>query len=1033
MLYKQHTILLVDDCPEDRETYCRYLLQYKQNAYRLLEADCGEQALLLCSQRFPDAIVLDYLLPDLNGLEVLSELKARWGRDDLPVVMITGQGNEEVAVAAIKGGASDYLIKSKTKAENLQLAVDSCVSRQRKGSQARFRTSIENEEDVSRYDFTALRQAQAALQQQLLRQRLAIAMLERIRQSLNLDEILKTTVEEVRQFLDTDRVVIFRFESDWSGDVMVESVGSEWTAILSTTLRDPCFSEPKRGASYVERYRQGRVMATTDIYTARLEPCHVELLANFQVRANLVVPILQGEFLWGLLIAHHCRAPRQWQSWEIDLLQQLAIQVGIAIRQSTLYEQLQSELSERRRAEKLLRRATDELERRVEERTAELAFANQQLQLTLEELGVAQEELLQQNDELIVAREMAESERQRYQDLFEFAPDGYLVTDVRGNIQEANRAAATLLCVRPDRMVGKPLALFIAQTDHRIFYAQLTELEQIQDWEVYLKPRKGKPFPAAISMTSAHDAQDRRVELRWLLRDIRDRKYAEQKIQEQAALIDVSTDAIFVRDLKNRILFWSQGAERLYGWRAEETLKKKANKLFYRESSSQLEAGLNLVVSKGTWHGELEQVTKDGKEIVVESRWTLVCDESGRPNSILVVNTNITEKKHLEAQFYRAQRLESLGTLASGIAHDLNNILQPILFSAQLLTRKTPNLDEQAQDKLKIISDSALRGASLVKQILSFACGADGQRTRVQVEHQLEEVVQFAQKTFPKSIKICMDIPTQDLRTVYADATQLHQVLMNLIVNARDAMPNGGTLTVCAQNFWMDERLARMYLEAQVGFYLVVAIADTGTGIPLKIRERIFDPFFTTKEPGKGTGLGLATAMGIVKNHGGFLTVESTVGKGSQFKVYLPAIEGEETRSAQEQKLPTGRGELILIVDDEAPIRKMVKTSLEEYNYRTLTANDGIEAIALYTKHKNEIDVVLMDLMMPAMDGLTAIRRLKKIDPQLKIIIASGLDLNRSLLEATKMGVQAFLSKSYSIEELLHTLDEVLRKAEGRR
>jgi two-component system, cell cycle sensor histidine kinase and response regulator CckA len=744
------------------------------------------------------------------------------------------------------------------------------------------------------------------LQQQLLRQRLAIAMLERIRQSLKLDEILQTTVEEVRYFLDTDRVIIFRFEPDWSGEVTVESVGSEWTAILSTTIHDPCFSDSQRGASYVERYRQGRVMAIADIYTAGLEPCHFELLANFQVRANLVVPILQGEYLWGLLIAHHCREPRQWQTWESDLLGQLAIQVGIAIRQSSLYEQLENELTERRRAEESLRQARDELERRVLERTAELALANQEAQLALEELGVTQEELRKQNKELFVAREMAESERQRYQDLFEFAPDGYLVTDVRGNIQEANRAAAALLCIDQKRLVGKPLVLFIADTDHQIFYERLTELERIQEWEVYLKPRKGKPFSAAISMTSDRDARGQQIGLRWLLRDIRERKETERKIQEQAALIDISTDAIFVCNLKNYILFWSQGAERLYGWSSQEIANKKANKLFYKKSSSQLEASLNCVVSKGTWHGELEQVTKDGREIVVESRWTLVCDESGQPKTILVVNTNITEKKRLEAQFYRAQRLESLGTLASGIAHDLNNILQPILFSAQLLTRKSSHLDDRDREKLKIISESALRGSSLVRQILSFACGADGQRDRVCVRHQLEEVIQFAQNTFPKSIEIEMDIPTQDLWTVYADATQLHQVFINLIVNARDAMPNGGTLTICAQNLWMDEPGAQMNLEAQVGYYLVVAIADTGGGIPLKIRERIFDPFFTTKKAGGGTGLGLATAMGIVKNHGGFLTVESTVGKGSQFKVYLPVMEGEEMRSAQEQKLPIG-------------------------------------------------------------------------------------------------------------------------------
>jgi hypothetical protein len=249
---------------------------------------------------------------------------------------------------------------------------------------------------------------------------------------------------------------------------------------------------------------------------------------------------------------------------------------------------------------------------------------------------------------------------------------------------------------------------------------------------------------------------------------------------------------------------------------------------------------------------------------------------------------------------------------------------------------------------------------------------------------------------------------------------------MNLVVNARDAMPDGGTLSICAENLFIDENYARMNLNASVGSYSVITISDTGTGIPPEILERIFEPFFTTKEVGKGTGLGLSTVMGIIKSHGGFVTVESSVGSGTQFKVYLPAVEGTQKQQAEDQELPKGHGELILVVDDELAIREITKISLENYNYKVLTANDGIEALALYAQHKNDISVVLTDMMMPDMDGPTTIRTLQKINSQIKIVATSGLASNDKVAEAAGVGVKAFLSKPYTAPELLKTLSSVL-------
>lgn len=512
-----------------------------------------------------------------------------------------------------------------------------------------------------------------------------------------------------------------------------------------------------------------------------------------------------------------------------------------------------------------------------------------------------------------------------------------------------------------------------------------------------------------------------------------ERKRAEQKIREQAALLDVATDAIFVRDLKNKIVFWNQGAETLYGWKAEAAIGKDATKLLCPQANSQIKELMQILIAQGEWQGELEQITKSGEKIIVASRWTLVRDvprgvaqardRHTEPKSILVVNTDITQKKQLEAQFLRAQRMESIGTLAGGIAHDLNNVLAPILMTAQLL--ETQLHDQRSQRLLPIVVANAKRGAALVKQVLSFARGLEGERTIVQVKHLILEIQQIAKETFPKSIELNTDIAPH-LWTVSGDATQLHQVLMNLSVNARDAMPDGGTLSISASNLFIDENYARMHLEATVGAYIVITVADTGIGIPPAIVDRIFEPFFTTKVLGKGTGLGLSTVVGIIKSHGGFVNVHSEVGKGTQFKVYLPASEVVETQEAEEVESPTGHGELILVVDDEAAIREITKTSLLTYNYRVLTASDGIEAIALYAEYREEISVVLVDMMMPIMDGATTIRTLQKINPQVKIISVSGLVAGDKFATAAGTGVGAFLAKPYTANELVKVINLVL-------
>ncbi|OKH52017.1 hybrid sensor histidine kinase/response regulator [Calothrix sp. HK-06] len=509
----------------------------------------------------------------------------------------------------------------------------------------------------------------------------------------------------------------------------------------------------------------------------------------------------------------------------------------------------------------------------------------------------------------------------------------------------------------------------------------------------------------------------------YIFEDITERKRTEQQMRSSAALLDVTSDAIILRDLSNKILLWNKSAEKLYGWQAEEVINKNANDVLSCAKSPQYKDIYHTVLEKGCWQGELVKLTKSGQEIIVDSCWTLVLNEHREPKSILTVDTDITQKKQLEAQFLRAQRVESIGTLASGIAHDLNNVLSPILMSAQLLNNKSNNpRDSQI---LSIIENNAKRGADLVKQVLSFARGMEGEHTKIQLHDLIQEIKPIVKQTFPKSIDFYTDIKP-NLQVISGDNTQLHQVLINLCLNARDAMPQGGRLTLSAENILIDENFQSMHIDAKVGQYVLITLTDTGIGIDRQNLDRIFEPFFTTKEFGKGTGLGLSTVMGIIKGHGGFVNVSSTVGKGTQFKVYLPAVNSQIIPKNSYTEIPRGNGELILVVDDEPSIREITKTSLESYKYEVMTASDGIEAVAIFAQYKNKIKAAIIDMMMPNMDGSTTISTLLRMNPLLPIIAVSGLATSEQVNIDKNSKIFAFLAKPYTAQELLSSVYKVL-------
>jgi CheY-like chemotaxis protein len=368
--------------------------------------------------------------------------------------------------------------------------------------------------------------------------------------------------------------------------------------------------------------------------------------------------------------------------------------------------------------------------------------------------------------------------------------------------------------------------------------------------------------------------------------------------------------------------------------------------------------------------------------------------------------------------------LENLGSLAGGIAHDLNNVLAPIVMGVQLLRDR--HEDPKSLSTLATLDSCAKRGANLVKQILMFARGVEERRVTLHLGRLIDDLDKMLQRTFPKSIQIATDV-APDLWTVSGDKTQLEQVLMNLCVNARDAMPDGGTLSITARNETHDPK-SGISSEAKTAPCVVIEVSDTGEGIPPENLDKIFDPFFTTKEAGTGTGLGLSTVSAIVKSHGGFVTVDSTVKRGTTFRVHLLALAAglqkeEDTTSGG---FPAGKGEFILVVDDEAAVRDLARTILENYGYRVLVAADGVEGVAVYSQHRENIDLVLTDLDMPRMDGAHLIRILERINPEIRVITASGLMEGDTFEEERTGAVRAVLQKPFSPAQLLQTLRDVL-------
>ncbi len=624
-----------------------------------------------------------------------------------------------------------------------------------------------------------------------------------------------------------------------------------------------------------------------------------------------------------------------------------------------------------------------------------------------------------------------------YRRLFEAAQDGVLILEVEtGQVTDVNPYLTSLLGYAKEEMIGKTvgeLSPFEDLEANKLVLQKVQREGYARYFNLPLQTRDGQKIDVEV-VSNLYPVGNKNV-IQCNIRDITERKKAEEQLTLLNTCVSRLNDAIIIAESEQldepgpKIIFANKAFERITGYAPDEVIGRSPRLLQGEKTDPKvLKEIRQALVERQPIQRQLINYTKSGAPYWIEMDIVPIFNAAGKCTHFVAIQRDITEKKKLEAQFMRAQRMESIGTLAGGIAHDLNNILAPILMSIDIL--KNTADDPESREVLDTIETSAKRGSDIVRQVLSFARGVEGEKVEVQPKHLLQDLEKIIRETFPKNIQLKFVIP-RETWTILGDPTQMHQVLLNLCVNARDALPSGGNLTVGIENTTVDAQYAAMNIEAKPGRYVQIYVTDTGTGIPPSLLEKIFEPFFTTKEVNKGTGLGLSTVSGIVKSHGGFISVYSELGKGSTFKVYFPAMESSaERRTTQTKRLSfaRGNGETILIVDDEASIRTITGQTLAASGYRVLKAADGAEALAVYAGHKDEIAVVLTDMMMPVMDGHAFIHALRRMNPEVRIIAASGLNADGTVTRVTASGVKHFLTKPYTAATLLKTLHEILHE-----
>lgn len=641
---------------------------------------------------------------------------------------------------------------------------------------------------------------------------------------------------------------------------------------------------------------------------------------------------------------------------------------------------------------------------------------------------------------LALKRERAEAalreSEERFRNLLEFIPgisiQGY---GADGKVRYWNKASEQVYGYTAEEAIGKNLADLIIPDHVKSEFqkalklgAQATSSGEFMPGGEYLLRHKNGSLVPVHSIHTVVKLEGRDPIMFCIDVDLTERKKIEEELRRTKEhlenVVENAVDAVAVVDSRGRVVSWNKRSEEVFGHSAQEALGMHFS-AFYEERSK-LEPLLDELRSRGVVRDrEMAMRCKDGQVVPMELSISLLKDHEGRRVGSVCMARDLREKKLLEAQLMHAMKMEAVGTLAGGIAHDFNNLLQAVQgYTEWLLFRKQEN-DPDAQP-LQAILRAAKRGGELTRQLLTFSRKLESRRRPTDLNREVLQVRELLERAIPKMITIELDLE-DELRIVDIDPSQIEQAIMNLAVNARDAMPQGGLLRISTRNVFLNEKACRGRLGLTPGSYVLLAVSDTGHGMDQKTLQHVFEPFFTTKETGKGTGLGLSMVYGIVKSHGGHVFCESEPGRGTTFQVYLPAPEqGLEVREEPPGfEVRAGR-EVVLFVDDEDFIRDLGQQILCGCGYRVLLAENGEKALELYRERCQGIDLVVLDLIMPGMGGRHCLQEILKIDPEARVIVSSGYSDHGSVKEALAAGARGFLGKPYEAKEMLQLVRRAL-------
>jgi len=929
--YKPSAILVVED-----NAGLRRLIQKKLESAGFSTAGFSKGAdTINFVKKNPDTLLLlDYKLPDMTADKVIERLVEQ--NYEVPFIIMTGHGDEKIAVEMMKTGARDYLVKDANFLDLLPAVVNQVMN------------------------------------ELLTRKRLEDAE-EALKESEKLHDSILNTIPDIIYRLDLDGNITFISNA-------VKNYGYSSGELIGTNILELVHPEDREKAVYgINEKRTG------DRSTKLLE---VRLLTSNHVTATSKVKSRGIENEPVFLIS----AEGLYTSTKPKTRTLIGVQ-GIA-----------RDITKRKKAEEALRKSENRYKLLIN------AITSYVYTVTVEN-----------------GKPAKTSHGPRCVDVTgytseEFEADPYLWFNM---VHEKDREQVRDQAERVLSGEGDP------PLEHRIIRKDGT-----------LRWVRNVPVPH-------YDTGGKLIAYDGIIEDITERKQMEEALQRSEAkyrdLVETSYDLIWQINTDGRFIYLNPAWKNTLGYGIDEMLGRKfsdfqkpdiaeQHRKFFQEnfiSQKQIRLGRK---GKKFINYETRLMSKSGEEVYLVANAIPMCDAAGNIIGRQGTAMDITsrkkadeEKRKLEKQLFQAQKMESIGRLAGGIAHDFNNILTGIMGYAELLKNRfndTSTNDGRAAD---VIFNGAERAANLTKQLLGFAQEGKYNLVPLNINDVIKDSLKVAEKIFEKKIKVTLNFE-KHINKVEADKNQLDQVLMNLLINAKDAMPSGGEIHIKTETVCFDTRYTEKVPELEPGCYVKISVTDTGTGMPKEVQERIFDPFFTTKGSGKGTGLGLATVYGIIKNHKGHINVCSEIGAGTTFTICLPVSEKEIVEKEEDITVITG-DERILIVDDEAIIRNLAKEMLEMLEYKVLLAENGIEAVKIYREKKDEIDLVLLDMIMPDMAGRETFFELKKINPDVKAILLSGFSQDDKANEILNEGVQGFIPKPFKMHELSRIIAGVLKNS----